>query len=561
MIQSSFAFQSDLSRESLDYVRIAGLADPSQRKSLESRVTGRFFTPPEIGCPLADRLASLCGRFKERTSIKLVDPFCGDGRLIRWFLLSIAKHYPSLLRSRWEIGLWDCDKKSLTQAEKSIGLTVRELQISCKIDSWKGDSLSIRVPSSLEEYDIVVTNPPWETIKPDRRELETIRSELRAEYTQALKRLANVLGKQYPLSRPGRYFSGWGVNLARVGVEASLRLLCPDGLAGIVSPPSLLADQNSESLRKWIFSTFSCPFVSFFPAEARMFSDVDQPVISIVLSRGSPRFGTQIDTFGRDRRLKNSRICDIDFTYLRENHFILPISFGIEAFDQLLRFRSYPRFTELEGPEEGRLWAGREIDETNHKEHLGDSGFHLFLKGRMIERYAIREMPTRYLSPSSPKHVIPPSVRYPRIVWRDVSRPTQKRRIQATLIPPMWITGNSLGVAHFHTQETSKLLALLGVMSSLSFEFQVRAMSSTAHISLGALRRARIPDLQDRALVSSLADTVRNRLAGDLDAETKLECLVARSYDLSVDYLDSIIRCFDKISNEERLRILDAYKR
>lgn len=558
-MQTALLFPSSSpAEEDLDYIRIAKFAEkrgPSD-KSLESRVTGKFFTPVEIGHSLAATLASLLQPPNDSGPIRVVDPFCGDGRLIEWFLLSVAEHRTDLRSHDWQIALWDCNPTSLAAAERTIRDTTRRLSMSPRLEFWLGDSLSRKIPASTEKFDIVITNPPWETVKPDRRELSTMQSHLRDDYVDALGRLARRLTDFYPAARPKRCFSGWGVNLARVGVEAALRLLCPNGLAGLVSPASLLADQNSECLRRWILTSFACPQINFFPAEARLFSGVDQPAISMVLRRAPVSTSTRINSFGRDRKLKSSTKYALSRKYLEENNFVLPISFGVDAIEQLREFNGFPRFRELEGPGDGQLWAGREIDETNHQEHLAKDGTHLFLKGRMIDRFSMREMPSLYLDPKSPKHVIPPSVHFPRIVWRDVSRPNQKRRIQATLIPPIWITGNSLGVAHFRTRETTMLLALLGVVSSLCFEFQVRAQLSTAHISLGVLRRARIPDMNDKILTKRLARLVTSRINGDLKAEFQMESLVAEAFGLKQDSFESIVHSFDKLTPEEKASIV-----
>jgi Alw26I/Eco31I/Esp3I family type II restriction m6 adenine DNA methyltransferase len=173
----------------------------------------------------------------------------------------------------------------------------------------------------------------------------------------------------------------------------------------------------------------------------------------------------------------------------------------------------------------------------------------------MIERLTRVNQPSMFIDPDK-KLNIPPSVKYPRIVWRDVSRTTQKRRVQATIIPKNWVTGNSLGVAHFRTDNFSKLYTLLGIMSSLPFEFQVRSMLSTSHVSVGVLRKTRIPPITSE-LTTKLVPMIERKLAGDVTAEVEIEIVVAKAYGLDSQGLAEIMQSFPKLTPEECQNLLD----
>src|SRR6202012_20063 len=99
-----------------------------------------------------------------------------------------------------------------------------------------------------------------------------------------------------------------------------------------------------------------------------------------------------------------------------------------------------------------------------------------------VRRYGVADQPSLYVDETRVK--LPRSVDHPRLAWRDVSRPNQKRRVQATLIPSGWVTGNSLGVAYDREGNLNRLAALLAIFNSLVFEYQLRASLSTGHISL-----------------------------------------------------------------------------
>ena len=86
----------------------------------------------------------------------------------------------------------------------------------------------------------------------------------------------------------------------------------------------------------------------------------------------------------------------------------------------------------MEKDEKEGLWAGREIDETGSKGWLlPENGRPWFIKGKMIDRFSIRE--SDFHSIGKELWVAPASANQEKIIWRDVSRSNQKRRMIAQL--------------------------------------------------------------------------------------------------------------------------------
>lgn len=154
----------------------------------------------------------------------------------------------------------------------------------------------------------------------------------------------------------------------------------------------------------------------------------------------------------------------------------------------------------------------------------------------------------------------PQSCDFHRIAWRDVSRPSQKRRVIATVIPPKIIAGNSLGVAYIRKSTLEELYSLLGVMNSLCFEFQLKNYLATGHISLSSLRRVAIPDVGSLSRFKKLSEYVAMALCGNKKNIDNIEAYVARNiYKLSEFEFNNIINSFTKISAEERNSLIKAY--
>lgn len=531
------------------------------RDNLLVKTTGKFYTPKFVGERLVDTVLTLASRLQSDRKISIIDPFCGDGRLIAWFL-ERASIYPEFLDRVWQIEIWDFDYEAVVQAEESIKKVARSIGIEFTLSSSVHDSFNYFASQfkcskdSKSKFDIAITNPPWEVVRPDRRDIAMLDKNTESVYVNALRDFSKGLEKNFPLSVPRKMFSGWGMNLARVGLEITIKLTKENGVAGIVSPASFLSDQNSETLRKWLLSNHTIKYIDYFPAEARLFDGVDQACSNLTVHVGKPKHKTFIYKFEKNLQYSEyHQELNLPEKFLESNAYIIPVSSNKSQLDILIRFSKLDTLGDLQGNEEGLLWTGRELDETGHSKFLSPLGKHPFLKGKMVERLTKVDQPSLFVHPEKGPS-IPPSVKYPRLVWRDVSRPTQKRRVQATIIPEGWVTGNSLGVAHFWGNDLEKLYTLLGVISSLPFEFQVRSMLSTAHVSVGVLRKARIP-LITSELSNALAPLVESKLRGDSNAEVEIEVVMAKAYGLNPTDLVEVMHSFPKLTVEERKYLLE----
>ncbi len=532
------------------------------RNNLLIKTTGKFYTPQFIGERLVDSVLTIATRVETQGELSIIDPFCGDGRLITWLIIH-AQMFPHLMRRMWRIEIWDCDADAVDLAEKNIKNIADQVGLHYSLQSFVQDSFTHFISRFSEEkiddkncFDITITNPPWEVVKPDRRDIKLLDKNTESAYIESLREFSKKLERCFPISKPRKMFSGWGINLARIGLEVAVRLTKREGVTGIISPESLLSDQNSELLRKWLLTNHAIKYIDYFPAETRLFNSVDQACINITIQAQTSPQKIFLYKFDKELRFREyHQELKLSENFLKTNSYIIPIFSNESQLAQLLRFSNLPMLESLQGSGKGELWTGRELDETGHKSYLSSEGDCAFIKGKMIERLTKINQPTVFINPEK-SPVIPISVKYPRIVWRDVSRPTQKRRVQATIIPAQWVTGNSLGVAHFRMDDKSKLYTLLGIMSSLPFEFQVRSMLSTAHVSVGVLRKTRIP-LVTSQFSETLVPLVEQRLAGNLAAEATIEVVVAQAYGLNCQDMTEIMNSFPKLTHEDRQSILE----
>lgn len=540
----------------LDYLKELG----GDEAHFVKRATGRYYTGELVGRRLAQQAATTFHlAHPSARTIAIVDPFGGDGRLIEWVIEAWSDSaFPDVC---WDIAIWDLDDVGFNDARVRLKRVTTRYGVKQKCNFKVIDAFSEALKKRAS-FDLVLTNPPWELLKPDRRELEALTAGRREKYVSQMRAYDKWLGEHYSLSQPRRKFAGWGTNLSRVGIEASLSLVRQGGVVGAVLPASFLADHQTAILREHLLTKHTVHSAAYYPAEAKLYGSADVASIAVTLTvRGEAAKSLTIETHNTDtRRLEQSSI-KLDLEALRKIDFVMPISFGAKSLAIINGLaQRFPTWLDLESSAADSLWAGREIDETGIARWLRPGGGHapLFIKGRMVGRYAIVEAPSQTVE--KPNWSPPPSIKARRIAWRDVSRPSQKRRMIATLIDAGCVAGNSLGVAYFRDFSETPLLALLGVMNSICFEFQLRAHLATGHVSLSSLRKVAVPSLSQLRQEAPLAVLVGETMTSADSTASKVDAYVAKNmYRLTEEEYETILNGFT-MTRAERLDYLRSYR-
>ena len=186
------------------------------------RVTGRYYTHEIVAKHMIEALLeSAKGRCQEGSTIRVVDPFAGDGRLILWLLEAWQSN--ELPAVHWELALWDLEAKGLAVAQsrlKTLATRQRGVRFTC----LASDSFKLGRDNDVP-FEIVISNPPWELLKPDRRELQQFDKATRTAYVEQMREYDRFLAESYPASQPKQKFAGWGTNLSRVGLDLCRRYL------------------------------------------------------------------------------------------------------------------------------------------------------------------------------------------------------------------------------------------------------------------------------------------------------------------------------------------------
>lgn len=517
-----------------------------------SKVLGKFYTNIEIAENMIDSILSTTDPERFGETIRVIDPFCGDGRLIRIFLEK-ASTTRSWCTKSYQIEIWDIDESAVKEAEQHI-IESAPATISFSISSSFGDAF-VNYRSHKASYDFCLTNPPWGLLKPQKLFNGSHDKEEIDQYKASITCYDAYMKEEFSLSQPVKKFGSLGTNLGRCGTELALSLLADGGICGIVSPASLFNDQVSVPLRKWIFESFSIQSIVYYPAELKLYGSADVSSITMFAQKVS---GKSTDSFSltminSEGSADSQNIDGERFEFIKKNKYTLPFESGFLALDMLMDLNELPTVSEY--CEANGFMFAREIDETRIAEKLTSEGEIAFAKGYMVNRYFF--LPDGLFLNEQIVQA-PESVKHWKIVWRDVSRNSQKRRMKATLLPPGFICGNSLGVIWIEDNNNlTKLKALLAIMNSLVFEFQARSLLVTNHVSAGIIKQIRVPKQIDDSALATLVD---ERLIGK-DNEFTIEAYAADMYSLSEPSFSALIKCFDYSEEESRRLIWEMHQK
>lgn len=512
------------------------------------KLLGKFYTDYNIATRMMQVLSQSYVYNTFSSELRIIDPFCGDGRLVI-SLLSELRKSGKLSSNRLFISVWDIDENAVNMAKSKITQFCKTAELKYEIDARQTDAF-VEYDAVRGKYDICVTNPPWSLLKPQKFFSKSNGEEAMIDYRNAIEQYDSYMKKAFVISQPSSKFGKWGTNLARCGIEVALRLIKRDGFCGIVSPASLLNDQVSSKLRGWIFENYKVINVSYYPAELKLYGSADISSVTIVIKGGETDQSINVRIYSDKDTYKEKKIKKDAFRYIKQTGYCIPLKTGIEAIPIMMYLAQLPSTDEFCNT--AGLHFTRELDETRVKEKLLPTGKIEFAKGYMVDRYSFT---SDQLFLNEDMLIPPPSSYMSKLVWRDVSRDSQVRRIKATLLPPGYICGNSLGVVYGDETALSNLKMLLAIMNSMVYEYQARSMLVSNHVSVGIVKQIRVPK---PCVDTNILELVDKQLAGQ-DVEDALELAVAQLYGLSADEYNIIVDSFE-LDNEKRTDIVQQYR-
>ena len=409
-------------------------------------------------------------------------------------------------------------------------------------------------------FDVVLGNPPWAALSPDRRVFfaqfdPTIRGLGKdgqdalvdrllldpaietawASYRRRLLALVHFLknARRFTLYAPGNLGKG-DFNIYRPFVELALRTCRASGRAGQVVPSGLYNGSNTSAIRQYMFDDCVVMLILGFDNERRQWFDVSVNSVCVYVARPGGRTLRSVAAFGiateADALRLDDRLIDIDVDELRRQ---APSTYALSEVVNALEHRIVQKM-QTAWASLGDSTAGpphrhflRELDMGTDRHRFNqESGLPVY-EGRMIDRYDYRAKAYRegHVSTSKwdfrpfgdPEKSICPQWRVLvnrlpaklgdrpftyRIGYAKIADPRSSRSVVATLIPPNTVCGDSVPTVTFAEGEDWAFPLFLAVANSFVFDFVARTRLNAKNLVFSIFDSLPFPRIEpgDRAL-------------------------------------------------------------
>jgi len=485
------------------------------------RTTGMFFTPDWIAGRLAamalDNVMESYSTGKIMSSLRILDPACGSGRLLMACLDRLLSRMcvsgrrraraareliPAVVRgvdinpvaaALARSFLWMVADPRLGPFEGLDRLVAVGDALAGPLRDSKGGKGVFNWEKVFREemsdggsgFSVVIGNPPFEVLKGFGK-----RQGLK-DYVERIRRSG------YDLALSGN------LNTYRLFLERSLELLSPGGRLAFVLPVGFLMDRTAAPLRTHMLKSGWIEQVAVFPESSRVFDDVGQSVVLLAAIK-KDRPSSEVAVFDGAGQLPDTRVPADYFAALDPESMPIPVA-PDDAYALAARMR------ENNSSSLGDLATGRvgEVDQTTYRRFIkSDSDDALLLRGTHLSPYRAStdkgEPNERWLDSKGFVKARgggrwKDDMKVPRIGQTGIVNMEAGRRLVAAEVPRGVYLGNSVNywVPKEKEDWSAELLRgyLLGLLNSTPMEWRFRLTSSNNNVNLYEIRSLPLPRL------------------------------------------------------------------
>lgn len=397
-------------------------------------------------------------------------------------------------------------------------------------------------------FDILLGNPPWEKIKANRREVDVHETPLKqadayqqtAETTRWFRQLVRRQGHFLYQSPPGKSRrQGSDDNLYKLFVERTHQLLSSQGGMGLLLVKNgLLGDLGTCGLRhmlleeaqlRGLWQFHNKPQDPVYASEGKLFPDIDphERLCAVWFQKGGaqeafwpveavPALTPWLHQGHEGKKTETMSLEDVQ--RFSPTYWEIPVFRGARDREVMDRLGQWPRLADAPWQ---AVW-GRELDMSLDRHHLlteppreGEYAYPLW-EGRLVQPFQMATTPHRWVTGAETLKRFP-NRDTERLVIRLIL-PNSARKINATLVPPGVILGNSLGYLKPSGQSRSTQLYLLAFLNSLVVEYWLRHTVSGMTLNFFKLDQVPIPPPLPS---ESLSEKVSALIGGPWGAENQ----------------------------------------
>lgn len=385
-------------------------------------------------------------------------------------------------------------------------------------------------------FDVVLGNPPWETMSPDSKEFfakydPSVRAMSPTEQKRSFEKLleqGDIASKwkeychdlyasvhfmkssgRYRMFAPGNLGKG-DFNVYRMFVETALAATKSGGVASQFVPEGLYNGANATAIREELFKNFRLARLGGFENTKEIWFKKVHSAAKFALyvawrGGGTDHFAAafRINTIERLQEFVSGHSLSIPVSVVAEfspdAKAVMEFAAQSEVDICSKMYRLYPKFgEEIDGQPYRHYMAEAHMGNNRDLFSEGDEGLPIF-EGRMIDTYDYRakgyvsgrgreavwedldfdasnkqiQPQWRILSHKLPDKLKGRIDRY-RIGFCDVASPTNSRSLVAALLPSSSVSGHKVPTIEFLGGSPKDILLWLGVANSFAMDFLVR---------------------------------------------------------------------------------------
>lgn len=227
----------------------------------DKKIKGKFYTPSHTAKKMVDLLN--LGKTINLAKKKILDPACGDGRLLQEIVKCLISLLPreNLSESLHNIHGWDTDKQAIEACKHNLNALVAPLDIKVSWNIHTKDALLQK--KSGKCYDLIVANPPYVRIQ------------------NLPKSQRKLLLEAYQFCQKG------STDLYLAFFELAWHLLSDKGQAVFISPNSFLNTEAAGKLRAFFQERKAINHIINFKS-IRVFEEASTYVAITRFTKGNP---------------------------------------------------------------------------------------------------------------------------------------------------------------------------------------------------------------------------------------------------------------------------------
>lgn len=466
-----------------------------QVKSKENLIaTGAVYTAPAIVHEIVMNTFSKIQKVNNK-GFHVLDFACGTGRFYERIRTALSETYgisneEAVLNHIYAVDV-DADALNITRLkaiscikELTEEKVLRVLKMIIVADALIKDNSYTEYAlneNSLDGYwmgkfDMVVSNPPYLNLKPDRKKTDNTTSKKINEMVSYFRSSG-----QYVYAIQGM------LNLYQLSIESMISMLKDGGELGIICPSTLFADMSCSRLRTFLLNDNTIDEIRFFPEDEKIFNNVTQATCIFYLRKGGSTKNISIK--------QGKSVFDVKMDLIKTafpEKLEIPLIDEMEwaILNKISKFKTIKDFPFI------RNKRG-ELDLTLYKRYItSKKTSNRLVRGIMLHKRGIREVNNEYVMPEflnlKSEQYRKLDYGHKRLVCQQISNMSLKQRLFFVYSDPMDILGNSCNYIS-SDEETLKKLYLILNSSILNWRFKLT--SSNNHINNYELADLPLPDL------------------------------------------------------------------